>query len=1102
MAVPKNQDYRLLAEDGRMQEEKYDWVSAIELYGNALTRAQKTNDFSQAAEILLRTGFCYYRSAMQAENLQGFKKHLTQAINAYNRAARLLEKTPEKDPAKPAKISHCKALAAYADSWLKPDSASRKKMLDRFWELQKEALEFYKQTDDRLNIARTYNELNTCLVDRLDLEWDKGIRRKELEEALGYGDEAITILPEQGEEYELGRAYCTTSIIYHSAALGFEQKNRRQYEQKALDYSERAVEISQRIGDSFLLGMSHIAAGSAISDFTDHQDIAAKHFETALQCGVSTKDNYLIGRASYLLAFSESWKMFAEEDPDKKREESEKCKKHCEDSIRHFSTISYDRGIASSYYWYAENFNISATSIETSLEGKCILLKKSIEAARKGLEHARHSGSIGATWFILHPLSKALFMLSTLEINTDVKRPLLEESLRYRDENIKALEQAMPYHFWNRGVYDNYRALIQAELAEIERETERKVKLLQEAVESVENGIKLCSKHETLSRGKLAALGRYYSDFGRILNQLYRITNAHELLGKLIEVSKGTIETYEKADLPSRVPEGYWQLAKAHDKLHNYPDSAESFKAASKGYKVAAERLPQLKDFYSDFAAYMQAWSNIEKARQAHISEEYEESKKCYRKAASLHNSTKLWKYLSSNYSAWAQLENGEDQSRKNQSRNAIKAFKRAAGLFEKAKEEIDAELDKIQNADETAMATGLSAASDLRRKYSLGRIIVEEAKILDREGTHISSSKKYGLAVEMFEEIAKAILYESERKELRQIIYLCQAWQKMTLAEAEASSNLYLEAAELFEKAKEYSISEKARVLGLANSSFCRALEAGARFEATRDRRVYLTATQHLESAAGFYVKAGFRSASEYAKATQRLLDAYAYVDDAKKERDVEKKAQYYFMAEKMLEASVDSYLKAKHPQKSDEAQRLLDDVKDERQLAVSLCRVLHAPPIAATTATLSNPIPTQEEAAGLQRFETADIQASLIISPKEIYVGEDLNFEIEIVNAGNGEASLIKIESGIPQGFELKEKPKTYRFEDHCVNMKGKRLAPLRTDEVKLVLKPKSKGTFILNPRITYLDETGKYRTHEPEPARITVRELGIKGWIEGER
>jgi hypothetical protein len=35
-----------------------------------------------------------------------------------------------------------------------------------------------------------------------------------------------------------------------------------------------------------------------------------------------------------------------------------------------------------------------------------------------------------------------------------------------------------------------------------------------------------------------------------------------------------------------------------------------------------------------------------------------------------------------------------------------------------------------------------------------------------------------------------------------------------------------------------------------------------------------------------------------------------------------------------------------------------------------------------------------------------------------------------------------------------------------------------------------------------VLYLDENGKYRVHELEPVNVTVKELGIKGWLKGER
>jgi hypothetical protein len=161
-----------------------------------------------------------------------------------------------------------------------------------------------------------------------------------------------------------------------------------------------------------------------------------------------------------------------------------------------------------------------------------------------------------------------------------------------------------------------------------------------------------------------------------------------------------------------------------------------------------------------------------------------------------------------------------------------------------------------------------------------------------------------------------------------------------------------------------------------------------------------------------------------------------------------------------------------------------------------------MHAPSVVSSTTVFTTPTPTHEEAVGSERFEQADIQANLIIRQKDLKIGENLSIELEMVNAGKGFALLTKVTEIIPKGFELAEKPDNCRVEDNYLNMKGKRLDPLKTEEVRIVLKPTMQGTFSLKPTVLYLDENGKYKSHEPEPVLIVVRELGIKSWLKGER
>ena len=42
------------------------------------------------------------------------------------------------------------------------------------------------------------------------------------------------------------------------------------------------------------------------------------------------------------------------------------------------------------------------------------------------------------------------------------------------------------------------------------------------------------------------------------------------------------------------------------------------------------------------------------------------------------------------------------------------------------------------------------------------------------------------------------------------------------------------------------------------------------------------MMAKSHIKNAASIILQAGFKNASEYAKATQRLFDAYVYINQA----------------------------------------------------------------------------------------------------------------------------------------------------------------------------------------------------------------------------
>jgi hypothetical protein len=1079
-----------LLERAGVEEKGYNWVKAAKLYERAAKSFLGKKMGKKAADIREQMGYCFFRAAMQAETHKDFRRRMKLAAGAYERAAELFEKAEEEG--KRARVNFSRAMAVYASSWLETDPSKKRELLEDCWRLGKEASKDYEEAGDSLGYGKVCNDLlEICDNDRLFLVLDWPELEGIIEEALNLGEKAIAVLSGVGDDYELARAYCWTSYCYGLAAVFRVLREKlREIVEKCFSYSKNALKLSEKIGDPHLVGISNWSAG--IGNFTCGGPLHStrKFLEEQKKQGAIAKDNFLIGNADTYLAFITFLMMMnLEEDPDKQIEGYKKAIGYAEEALRHLRVIDYRPHIVYSYYSYTESFNRLAY-IETNLEKKRVLLERAVKVGREGLEHAEGSGCLFYTWFVVNALSIALTWLSGTETKVSEKKQLLEEALEKREKAIDIGQRVTPFMYFERGFSQNYRALIEAELAKIETDKQKKRKLLEKAASSMENCLKLIAKDvkEFPQLRKFESLGRFQYWFGQILNQLYLLTEDERVLERAIEVYNGAIEAHGKVGMPSRMAESHWEIAKLHDRLSDYPKAARNYESAAEKYKLATEKIPQLKEFYEDYSFYMQAWREIEKARHSHARERYDQAREHYEKAANLHKSSKLWSYLAPNYSAWAQLEKAEDLSRKEKTQEAIQTFQQAFNLFNEAKGSIETETQEIQTADEKEMAIALIKASDTRRRYCQARISLEQAKILDRKGEYGLGSKRYGSAADSLREIIGETESEVARKELRPIMLLCQAWQKMTLAEEKTSSELYLEASQLFEEAKEHSLNKRASLLALGNSSFCKALAAGTEFDITLDMTMHSMAKQHIERATTCYLKAGFKSASEYAKATQRLFDAYTYMNNAEKEIDPEKRAKYYQMTEKLLQTSANSYKKAKHAEKSAEVQRILETVREERELAASLGEVLHAPQIASTTASFTTPTPSHENSVGLERFEHANIQARLSV-PKDVGVEDDVEIQLDLVNVAKNYGLLVRIDNLAPKGFKVTEEPPGYAVEDGSLDMGGKRFEPLKVETIKILARATDVGIFDLGPEVIYVDEAGQFQTCKPKTVRVTV-------------
>jgi KaiC/GvpD/RAD55 family RecA-like ATPase len=1071
--------------DPTQAEKNHDWLDAAKSYEQILISGLQKDRF--AAETWEKIGSSYVLASRQAERTHEFRKLRQLAVEAYEKAAKFFE---EEGLDSQGKTAESLLNAEYARSWLASNSIERRRMLDVCLAFGEKSLEAFKTSGDRSSFGKICNTLSSCLFDLFFVTSTLEEKRKIVQEGMEKAKDAILALSDLQNNDELLFAYSFASLhSWHIANLSEREEERKEFGEKCLGYTKNAITLSKEVSNPYSKAMAMWAGALSTLFFTEKIEVSLGYAEEMLRHASAIKDNYFKGIACYLLAMIIDGIVPSEENPDEKRQRCEEIIRYCEDAIRYLQPVCQYSDIAETYLFYAQSCFYLASEIAVEPLERLAFSKRAVRIGEKGLEYAIRSGSVDAMVSTLHALSKAYYYRSKLEPRKNEKAELLKTALGYRKEYIRTSEQAFSSNFWIRGVGMIYAAQIEADLVDLEVDKGAKVALLDDATSDMRSGVSNCNRWiiSCADTSLIAMVADFEDSFGRIMHERYSLIEEKEALTKENEIYEAAAEKFKQVGLPSRVAESYWKIARNLDLSTEYEKAARHFENAFAGYKAVATKIRQLNDFFLDYASYMKAWSEIEMAKHAHNDEKYASARNHYERSSQLLRQSKTWMYLSLNLYAWALLEQAEDLSRKENSKDSIDTFQQAIKSLQESKRVLSLKLKSIDKKDEKDLAKRLIEVTETRSEYSLGRIAIEEAKILTRQGDQVASSEKYSKAAAIFQEIS--LETGEAAKEAKPLFYLCQAWQKMTLAEARRNPAMFREAAELFKQANEHSFKESASLMALGHSSFCKAMEAGTEFETTQAMENYEQATRHMEKAENFYLEAGFETTSDYAKATQRLFDAYVFMESAKRERDPNKQARFYSMAEEVLKIATECFTWARRQDKIDQVQRLLRKVKEKRELALSIGDIFNAPAITTSTATFSKITSTQETPAGLERFQKADIQTRLVQHETDIKTGETVTLEIQIVNVGKEPVSLIKIENITPAGFQLIEKPDYCLSENGQLTIKGKRINPLKIEELKITLKALKTGSIEVKTRVICVDSIGNEVANQPEPVIFNI-------------
>ena len=1090
-------DLGTILAQARKQEEAFDWLGATVSY-EKLRNSDSNQNLLRTGEFWERLGYSQYKFSMQSETTDQFTQRISDAIASYRKARGIFGAGQLGD--KPRKI-RCDAMIEYLSYWLAEQPQEKRRELNEAWRLTKDSLDSFRDIRDKLGYGTTFNQLAVTVNLAYQLEGSYRACEKLLREGARYGERAIAFLSTPHDLTDLARALVKTASFldtwhtWYANNRESTQDETNGYAEKARDYWLKARKISEET--ALIESLDEWGQGPAFA--SDGGETLKK----AWQYARTTRDRLLIGYALNWLAIHTSrLRLFLTEIPDDSLGLLEQALKYSEEARRMFSPLSFVSPLGWTLWVESPEteFYHELAKSATDQNKRHEWLEKAIGKGTDLLKRAQDSGYPIVLAYANHELSKALVTLSKME-EPEERREFLAQALRYRKESIKILSRIEHPSRHNESLGLTYLSDLKSELAGLAQNPGVRRRLLKQALLDSEKALTIQAKNFREippdpgegGRTRLAERGRWLTRYGEMLAFLYQTDRRDEDLKRAADAFDEAANSYRRASLPSRAAEAYWNAALTYNGLGDYLRAAESFNLASNSYYNASQKIPAIEEFYQGQASYMQAESEAEKAKHHHWTGSYQAAKECYEQAAKLLESTREWSFMAPNCAAWARVEEGEELSKTDQNEEASRAFNEGSRLFQEVGKILASRIERAEDANRKKMVNRLVRMARLRKEYCDARISQEEARIFFKQGDYYSSSRKSKQAADLLAGLDEAAESDIDRRSIRSMRILVLGLATMSQAEAESSAKLYLAASRLFQKAQNLVPNAKTKALFAGHNKFCRALEAGARFADTKEKRFHTLALRYLDDAGDYYVKAGTHNAAMHTKASKLLVDAYAYLDYANEEPLKNKRTNLYSMAERLLQSSADLYSKAGFSAKNDQVLNLLEGVRNEREIAVSLTELLWAPqPFAPPPMA----VPSFETTPGIERFQNSQIQSNIVTRQRNLEVGHDFELRILLVNTGTNPAQLVKLEQAVPEGFDLVEKPQACSVEENHLSLKGKSLSPLKMEELRLVFKPKALGPVQFRPRVSYLDENGSLVHHELDPLDLTVRDTGPEG------
>ena len=944
-----------LLEKALAEEKNYNWLEAAKFYERVADSFLKKNLLEKTAEIYRKLGYSYSRATFTVKTAEKFVEYTKQTVKAYTDAMNIFEQIGNK----PMKLE-CEAEASYFSSTIASSLKEAIENIGNSYELFFEASKEYSRDVDQENIARTLSRLVYVSLTRGETITDP----KELEEyhqknkVIAYKAQNLSKKVEDVQslaESLYAEYYMAIGYVYIKPFRWDEYW--RDYYKKFLLRCNESFSYVEKYDNLKAIAMICMIFGNVNGFFAinfveneneqrEYLDNTLRLLEKSADLATRLNDISLISESIY---WSVMWAMLGGRVKYYQRKISVDLERFIEIGkiLKDTYTIwQYQTNLLLGAY-YA---NIAQRSFFTSNQRKSYA-ERAIEYAKKNLAEMPFSPFTSDSYLAL---TWAYSQLAVLAKKKEQQEENAQKMLQYAKQVEKIAEKYEGG--WVRAYCYNslYRAY--KTLADIAEDEENKIKLLSAAIDASEKYVDHSNESRTGIITAQIRLGLLYEDFGIL-------TKSNEILVKAKELFLQVAKESEKRGYQSYTAAIFEYLARIEDRLGNHTASANNYEMAQNAYVESLKKVeykPLIKRI-NEKLNYVKAWNLIEIAKVNHKREKHQEAKESYNNACEILKNLPSFNFEASYYSAWASQEIAEQLSKQEKHEEAIEQYNITIEMFENAIISLEKRLNQSKEKMEIARIEKLIKVARLRTSYCSGRIDVEKARIIGKQGEHITAAELFASAASQFRYVCNLFKTEKERVELEAVYYLCRAWESMELAEKYEDHDRFSESANLFIKASNLFTDSKLKLLASGNSSFCQALELGCEFDETYKSEVkaqlYPKIKSMLRTAASSYEKGGFKNGGDWALATSTYFDAVWHLIRADDELEISNKKNLLDIGANYLKSAAELFSKAGYKDKEKEILARLERLEQEEKILVSALNTIKKPSISSSTTGIIAP-------------------------------------------------------------------------------------------------------------------------------------------------